>query len=80
MPFMRCSELRALPFSHGASAVVRLAQSRAVPFARIKGLRPHATGAPRTARAFGLRRRARSRAPGPESPSLGSLGVTGTLP
>ena len=30
---------------------------------------------PGTARAFALRRRAHSRAPGPESLSLGSLGV-----
>src|SRR6267142_3040353 len=57
------------------AAVVRPAQSRAVLPARVKGLRPHAAGAPGTARAFALRRRAHSRAPGPESLSLGSLGV-----
>jgi len=61
------------------AAVVRPAQSRAVLPARVKGLRPHAAGAPGTARAFALRRRARSRAPGPESLSLGSLGVAPRL-
>src|SRR5207244_5241102 len=35
---------------------------------------------PGTARAFALRRRAHSRAPGPESLSLGSLGVLAQLP
>src|SRR5258705_14025805 len=48
------------------AAVVRPAQSRAV--------RPAMK--PGTARAFALRRRAHSRAPGPESLSLGSLGDT----
>ena len=57
------------------AAFVRPAQSRAVLPARVKGLRPHAAGAPGTARAFALRRCAHSRAPGPESLSLGSLGV-----
>ena len=47
------------------AAVARPAQSRAV--------RPAMK--PGTARAFALRRRAHSRAPGPESLSLGSLGV-----
>ena len=58
-----------------SAALIRPAQSRAVRSARVKGLRPHAAGAPGTARAFALRRRAHSRAPGPESLSLGSLGV-----
>src|SRR6266705_1271427 len=48
-----------------SAALVRPAQSRAV--------RPALK--PGTARAFALRRRAHSRAPGPESLSLGSLGV-----
>ena len=48
-----------------SAAVVRPAQSRAV--------RPAMK--PGTARAFALRRRAHSRVPGPESLSLGSLGV-----
>ena len=48
------------------AAVVRPAQSRAV----LPAMKPG------TARAFALRRRAHSRAPGPESLSLGSLGVT----
>ena len=48
-----------------SAAEVRPAQSRAV--------RPAMK--PGTARAFALRRRAHSRAPGPESLSLGSLGV-----
>ena len=47
------------------AALVRPAQSRAV--------RPAMK--PGTARAFALRRRAHSRAPGPQSLSLGSLGV-----
>jgi len=58
-----------------SAALIRPAQSRAVLPARVKGLRPHAAGAPGTARAFASRRRAHSRAPGPESLSLGSLGV-----
>ena len=48
------------------AAVVRPAQSRAV--------RPAVK--PGTARAFASRRSAHSRAPGPESLSLGSLGVS----
>ena len=48
-----------------SAAVARPAQSRAVRHAMKPG----------TARAFALRRRAHSRAPGPESLSLGSLGV-----
>ena len=48
-----------------SAALIRPAQSRAV--------RPAMK--PGTARAFALRRRAHSRAPGPESLSLGSLGV-----
>ena len=48
-----------------SAAVVRPAQSRAV----LPAMKPG------TARAFVLRRRAHSRAPGPESLSLGSLGV-----
>src|SRR5438093_10103213 len=52
------------------AAVIRPAQSRAV--------RPAMK--PGTARAFALRRRAHSRAPGPESLSLGSLGVLAPLP
>ena len=48
-----------------SAAVVRPAQSRAV----LPAMKPG------TARAFALRRRAHSRAPGPESLSLGSLGV-----
>ena len=67
---MRCSELRALAFSYRALAVVRPAQSRAV--------RPAMK--PGTARAFALRRRAPLRAPGPESLSLGSLGVLALMP
>src|SRR6267142_2811865 len=55
------------------AALIRPAQSRAVLPARVKGLRPHAAGAPGTARAFALRRRAHTRVPGPESLSLGSL-------
>ena len=47
------------------AAVVRPAQSRAV----LPALKPG------TARAFASRRRAHTRAPGPESLSLGSLGV-----
>ena len=47
-----------------SAAVVRPAQSRAV----LPAMKPG------TARAFALRRRAHSRAPGPESLSLGSLG------
>jgi hypothetical protein len=47
------------------AAVVRPAQSRAV----LPAMKPG------TARAFTLRRRAHSRAPGPESLSLGSLGL-----
>jgi len=46
------------------AALVRPAQSRAV----LPAMKPG------TARAFALRRRAHSRAPGPESLSLGSLG------
>src|SRR5437660_11545810 len=49
-----------------SAAVVRPAQSRAV----LPAMKPG------TARAFALRRRAHGRAPGPESLSLGSLGVT----
>src|SRR5437667_4943464 len=48
-----------------SAALVRPAQSRAV----LPAMNPG------TARAFALRRRAHSRAPGPESLSLGSLGV-----
>src|SRR6266478_103951 len=48
-----------------SAALIRPAQSRAV--------RPAMK--PGTARAFALRRRAHRRAPGPESLSLGSLGV-----
>ena len=48
-----------------SAALIRPAQSRAV--------RPALK--PGTARAFALRRRAHHRAPGPESLSLGSLGV-----
>src|SRR5712672_3265879 len=48
-----------------SAAVVRPAQSRAV----LPAMKPG------TSRAFALRRRAQSRAPGPESLSLGSLGV-----
>src|SRR5437763_10055396 len=51
------------------AALIRPAQSRAV--------RPAMK--PGTARAFALRRRAHSRAPGPESLSLGSLGVATRL-
>ena len=47
------------------AALIRPAQSRAV----LPAMKPG------TARAFALRRRAHSRAPGPESLSLGSLGV-----
>jgi len=47
------------------AAVIRPAQSRAV----LPAMKPG------TARAFALRRRAHSRVPGPESLSLGSLGV-----
>ena len=47
------------------AAMVRPAQSRAV----LPAMKPG------TARAFALRRRAPMRAPGPESLSLGSLGV-----
>src|SRR6266852_3089800 len=46
------------------AALIRPAQSRAV----LPAMKPG------TARAFALRRRAHSRAPGPESLSLGSLG------
>ena len=52
-----------------SAALIRPAQSRAV--------RPAMK--PGTARAFASRRRAHSRAPGPESLSLGSLGVTPPL-
>src|SRR5437867_13077970 len=48
-----------------SAALIRPAQSRAV----LPAMKPG------TARAFALRRRAHSRAPGPESLSLGSLGV-----
>jgi hypothetical protein len=65
---MRCSELRALPFSSGASAVVRPAQSRAV----LPAMKPG------TARAFATHRRTHSRAPGPGVAELGSLGVMRT--
>src|SRR5258708_37118557 len=51
------------------AAFVRPAQSRAV----LPAMKPG------TARAFTLRRRAHSRAPGPESLSLGSLGVVPPL-
>ena len=47
------------------AALIRPAQSRAV----LPAMKPG------TARAFALRRRAHTRAPGPESLSLGSLGV-----
>src|SRR5438876_3181677 len=53
-----------------SAALVRPAQSRAV--------RPAMK--PGTARAFALRRRAHSCAPGPESLSLGSLGVSARHP
>ena len=59
------------------AAVVRPAQSRAVrpamkpAYSGVAATRLYAG----TARAFALRRRAHSRAPGPESLSLGSLGV-----
>ena len=49
-----------------SAALIRPAQSRAV----LPAMKPG------TARAFALRRRAHSRAPGPESLSLGSLGRT----
>jgi len=52
------------------AAVVRPAQSRAV----LPAMKPG------TARAFALRRRAHTRVPGPESLSLGSLGVASRLP
>src|SRR5438552_14856576 len=52
-----------------SAAVVRPAQSRAV----LPAMKPS------TARAFALRRRAHTRAPGPESLSLGSLGVVRAL-
>jgi hypothetical protein len=48
-----------------SAALIRPAQSRAV----LPAMKPG------TARAFALRRRAHSRAPGPESLSLGSLGL-----
>ena len=50
--------------------LVRPAQSRAV----LPAMKPG------TARAFASRRRAHSRAPGPESLSLGSLGDSSRLP
>ena len=53
-----------------SAALVRPAQSRAV----LPAMKPG------TARACALRRRAHSRAPGPESLSLGSLGVAELLP
>ena len=49
-----------------SAALVRPAQSRAV----LPAMKPG------TARAFASRRRAATRAPGPESLSLGSLGVS----
>ena len=52
------------------AALVRPAQSRAV----LPAMKPG------TARAFASRRRAHSRAPGPESLSLGSLGVASRTP
>src|SRR5258706_12829479 len=52
------------------AALIRPAQSRAV----LPAMKPG------TARAFALRRRAQSRAPGPESLSLGSLGDSHALP
>ena len=52
-----------------STAVVRPAQSRAVRPAMKPAMKPG------TARAFASRRRAHSRVPGPESLSLGSLGV-----
>src|SRR5260370_13767324 len=52
-----------------SAALIRPAQSRAV----LPAMKPG------TARAFALRRRAHSRAPGPESLSLGSLGVATRL-
>jgi hypothetical protein len=51
------------------AALTRPAQSRAV----LPAMKPG------TARAFALRRRAHTRAPGPESLSLGSLGAFGTF-
>src|SRR5205809_3226523 len=51
-----------------SAALIRPAQSRAV----LPAMKPG------TARAFALRRRAHSRAPGPESLSLGSLGLPAT--
>jgi len=52
-----------------SAALIRPAQSRAV----LPAMKPG------TARAFALRRRAHSRAPGPESLSLGSLGDSDTF-
>ena len=51
------------------AALIRPAQSRAV----LPAMKPG------TARAFALRRRAHTRAPGPESLSLGSLGDSTSL-
>src|SRR6266478_10131064 len=53
-----------------SAALIRPAQSRAV----LPAMKPG------TARAFASRRRAHSRAPGPESLRLGSLGVFAPLP
>ena len=53
-----------------SAALIRPAQSRAV----LPAMKPG------TARAFALRRRPHSRAPGPESLSLGSLGASARLP
>ena len=53
-----------------SAALIRPAQSRAV----LPAMKPG------TARAFALRRRAHERAPGPESLSLGSLGVARAIP
>lgn len=61
---MRCSELRALPFSYGVSAVVRPAQSRAV----LPAVKPRHS--PRLRLAPGCSHAA----PSPESLSLESLG------
>ena len=59
----------ALAFNYRSAALIRPAQSRAV----LPAMKPG------TARAFASRRRAHSRAPGPESLSLGSLGRMRTL-
>ena len=65
-----------------SAALIRPAQSRAVRPAMKP--RPHRyakhCGRAGTARAFASRRRAHTRAPGPESLSLGSLGVATHTP